>query len=375
MNLFAGKSSTERNKMIAAIILGFVALGALYLAFGRSFSSSATTVKVSTSPTPRTGTSTSTRRVNAPSQEDQTLINTATPISYQPGNYGAPAPGRNIFAFYEPPPPCPQCPPPPTPEKKIPTPTPTPTPPMRLEFVTPQNIYAGSGSFRLEVNGDRFDPTSRIYFNMAEMPTQFVSQQKLVANVPASMIASQGSAAVIVQTPDGTKYSEQTMVNIQAPPKPQFKYIGAKLAARGNNDTGYFLETGKQLPTVARLGDVVGGRFRLVSITRGQAVFQDVNLPFKHPLKLEETSASTTSTSTSPASPFGPPRGFTPDPNNPNVYVPYTVVPGNGNMPIEIAPGIPNNPRVQPNIRQQPTPKRDTKDDDDDGDGDGGGGI
>src|SRR6185503_18674786 len=147
MNLFAGKSSTERNKMIAAIILGFVALGALYMAFGRSFSSSATTVKVSTTPPPRTGTSTSTRRVNAPSQEDQTLINTATPISYQPGNYGAPAPGRNIFAFYEPPPPCDPNRDPmrcvvPTPIKTPPTPTPTPTPPMRLEFVTPQNIYA-----------------------------------------------------------------------------------------------------------------------------------------------------------------------------------------------------------------------------------------
>jgi hypothetical protein len=52
--------------------------------------------------------------------------------------------------------------------------------------------------------------------------------------------------------------------------------------------------------------------------------------------------------------------------------MPYPVTPGNV-TPIEIAPGIPNNPRVQqqpPNVRQPPPQKRDK--DDDDGDGDGG---
>jgi len=374
MNLFAGKSTTERNKMIAAIILGFVSLLALYLAFGPSlFASSATSVRVTTTSTPRSGSSTSTRRVEAPSQDDRNLINSATTIDYRPGDYSAPDPGRNIFAFTEPPPPCPECPPPPTPVKTIPTPTPTPPPPYHVEFVTPQNIYAGSASFRLEVSGDKFEPVSRIYFRMAEMPTQFVSPQKLVANVPASMISSEGSAQVMVQSSDGTKYSEQVIINIQAPPKPQFQYVGTKLAARGNNDTGYFMETGKQTPTVARLGDVVGGRFRLVSISRSEAIFQDVNLPFKHPLKLFIPPPGTSTSPNGPVTTFGPARGFTQDPNNPNVYMPYPVTPGNV-TPIEIAPGIPNNPRVQqqpPNVRQPPPQKRDTKDDDD-GDGDGG---
>lgn len=372
MNPFAGKSSTERNKMIAAIVLGVIALVALYLSFGRSFfASSATTVKVSTTPTPRPGSSSSTRRTEAPSQNDRDLIDSATPINYQPGDYTAPEPGRNIFAFTEPPPCYPNCPKPPEPMKPTPTPTPTPTPPMRLEFVTPQNIYAGSGSFRLEVNGDRFDPSAKIYFNMAELPTQFVSPQKLVANVPASMISSAGSATVIAQTPDGTKYSEQVMIDVQAPPKPQFQFIGAKLAARGNNDTGYFTEPGKQTPTIARLGDVVGGRFRLISISRTEAVFQDVSLPFKHPVKLYDPPPGSTSSPSGPVTTFGPTRGFTMDPNNPNVYIPY---PGNNN-PQEIVPGIPTNPRIQvqpPNVR--PTPqRRDAKDDDDDDDGDGGG--
>ena len=58
------------------------------------------------------------------------------------------------------------------------------------------------------------------------------------------MIANEGSVAIIARSADNKLYSDQKMIIVQAPPKPQFQYIGAKLAARGNNDTGYFLETG-----------------------------------------------------------------------------------------------------------------------------------
>jgi hypothetical protein len=238
---------------------------------------------------------------------------------------------------------------------------------MRLEYITPQNIYAGSGSFRLEVSGDKFDPSARIYFNETELPTQYVGPQKLVANVPAAMIASEGSRFVIVRTPDRKLYSEQTSINVQAPPKPEFNYIGAKLSARGNNDTGYFLETGKQTPVVARLGDVVGGRFRLVSISRNESVFQDVNLPFKHTVKLYDPppGAVTNNTFNRPTNNYRP-NGFVPDPNNPGVYIPYNATPGMVQQ--ENIPGIPNN---IPRAPQRPSPNKTTKDDDDDGDGGG----
>ena len=115
--------------MIAAIVLGFVALTALYLAFGRS--SSATNVKVETKATPKPASSSNTRRNQAP-QVDQSLI-AAVPIAYQPSFYGgdAPDPGRNIFAFTDPPPPCdPNKDPfrcvPPVPVKTPPPPTPYP---------------------------------------------------------------------------------------------------------------------------------------------------------------------------------------------------------------------------------------------------------
>lgn len=368
MNPFAGKSPTERNKMIAAIVLGFVALFALYLAFGRGFfASTATNLKVSATPSPTPGSSSiNNKKFEMPSQSDADLALSTQPVMYSRASYVTPEPGRNIFAFQEPPPPCDPNRDPnrcvtPTPIKTPPPPTPTPTPPMRLEFVTPQNIYAGSVSFRLEANGDRFDPAARLYFRQAELPTQFVSVQKLVANVPASLIASEGPAQVIAQTPDGKLYSDQVILNVQAPPKPQFDFIGAKLAARGNNDTGYFLEKGKQTPVVARLGDVVGGRFRLISVSRAEAIFQDISLPFKHSLKLYDPPPGTGSSNQRPT-PFRP--GFN---NDPNVYVPYN--PNvNPSMQQDI-PGIPNNiPRVVP-----PNPQRSPskKDEDDDGDGDG----
>jgi hypothetical protein len=363
MNPLAGKTTSERNKMIAAVVLGVVALSSLYLAFGRGIFSGSTTVAVEAKPTPKVGSpSSDTKSVNMPSHDELNFGWTTTAIDYKPGNYDAPPPGRNIFAFAEPPECYPNCPKPPTPTPAVKTPTPTPTPPMHLEFVTPQTIYAGSSSFRLEANGDRFDPTARLYFNMAELPTQFVSPQKLTANVPSSMIANAGSVTVIAQTPDGRLYSEQAIINVQPPPKPSFKYVGMIARARYNNDTAYFMETGKQLPTAARLNDVVGGRFRLVSISSAETVFEDVSLGFKHRLKLDIPPPGST-----PSTGPGRPTGF---PTDGGVYIPYN--PNNPTVQPQDIPGIPSNvPRAQPpqNL-QRPTPKKD-KDEDDDGDGGG----
>lgn len=342
--------------MIAAVVLGVVALIALYLAFGRSLFGPSTSAKVTVSPTPKRNVTAQNNGDNImPTASEQEFDYQTTPVNYVPGNAYAPDAGRNIFAFYEPPAPTPYS---PTPyqEPSVKPPTPAPPPPILVAFTNPQSVYAGSQGFRLEVNGEKFTPDSRIYFNQVEMPTIFVNAQKLVADLPANMIAQETQIQIMVQTPDGKLYSNPAMLAVQAPPRPAMQYIGMIGRKRYNNDTAYFMETGKDKPFGARLNDVVGGRFRLVDISSAEVVFQDVELGFKHRIQLTRTSTATGTTGApTRGQPAGIPPGFPP-------FNPANVPPGT-------IPGIPANvqPFVMPTPRRTPTDKKDDVDDDGDG--------
>lgn len=361
MGIFEGKSPTEKKKIIAAGVLCVVALLSLYIAFGGSIFGSRTSVKVTASPTPKTSPSPARASDDfvMPTRDQQNLDYQTTEVVYNPAAYGAPDAGRNIFAFYEPPPPTPYS---PTPfvAPVVKPPTPTPTPEIFLTSVNPQSVYAGSRGFRLEVTGERFTPDSRIYFSQSELPTTFVSPQRMVADIPSALISSEGPRQIIIQTPDGKKYSQQVMLNVQAPPKPQFDYIGMIARKRGNNDTAYFQEKGKPLPMSARLNDIVGGRFRLISISADRVVLEDVNLGFKHPLALYRPAPGTTTGGAPTRGTFPAGDGFTP--YNPN---PGGMPQG---MPQSI-PGIPDSiPRYipPPANQQRPETKKDVDDDDND---------
>lgn len=362
MNIFAGKTPTERNKIIAALVLGAMALFSLYLAFGGSLFSRkpSVTVNVSPSPSPSPGVA-----APAPARiSPEEIYNewTTTPIEYNPGNFGAPEPGRNIFAFYEPPPPTPYVPPPAKPTR-TPTPEPPPPPPpLTITYISPESVYAGTKTFRLDVSGEDFTPETRILFNGSELPTIYISPQRLTAEIPANLILGEGPRQIMVCTPNCTLYSNQFLLKVEGAPKPQLQYIGMIARKRYNNDTAYFVEEGKnnETPTGARLNDVVAGRFRLVSISAKEVVFEDVNLGFRHKLAL-----------------YVPPPGQAGvSPSRTNVpsgnYVPYT--PPNIQQPQiqqQEIPGIPNNiPRYNQVPSQQVTPKTRQKDDDDDDDDD-----
>ena len=352
MAILSVSNSTERNKLIAAAGLGVLALMALYFAFGGSFFGSSS-ASAKPTPTPKASSSPAANRteLNLPSLTDQELVYQSTPIDYRPVDAYAPDAGRNIFGFYEPPPPTPWV-PTPTPVVPLKTPVPTPVPDFLVGSMMPQTVYAGSRSFRLEVNGDRFTPDARIYFSQSEIPTTYINAQKLVADIPSNFIAQEGPRQIIVQTPDGRRYSNQAMLQVDAPPRPTVQYIGAKLAMRHNNDTAYFVETGKTAPFAARLNDVVGGRFRLVNISSADVVFEDTSLGFRHRIAIIKQTAGGTGT--------GPPsRGNPMDPG----FMPL----GPNGLPVDCVPGIPCNiPRYIP-----PKPPADKKDVDDDGDGDG----
>jgi len=362
MKFLEGKSSTEQKKILAAALLGLVALIALFLAFGPSFGGSKVNVKVTATPRPSvTPRNTDDRPI--PSVDEQDFVYQTTPIDYQPASYGAPDPGRNIFAFYEPPPPCPTC---PTPEKKTPTPipaTPAPTPAMVLMSVNPQAIYAGSPGFRMEVNGDRFTPDSHIYFNQNQLPTTFISPQKLATDIPANFITQEGPRQIIIQTPDGKMYSDQYMWSVQAPPRPTVSYIGMIGRKRFNNDTAYFTEQGKPTPFGARLNDVVNGRFRIINIAPGEVTVEDTSLGFKHHIPVAKGSG--------PAGGGGPVFGQPARGNGrgerDSVYTPAY-------DPSANIPGVPQNvPRyVPPQPQPQDQKKKDTSNDDIDDEDDGG---
>lgn len=373
MKIFAGKSPTERNKIIAASVLGFLSLFSLYLAFGGSiFSSRKTSVTVGVSPTPTPSPVNNSTETPLRVSEDEFIRDaTTTPIVYIPTSYGAPDPGRNIFAFYEPPPPTPYVTPP---EKPTLTPKPPPPPDPLLQnvaFITPQSVYAGSKTFRLDVSGSGFTPETRILFNGSELPTTYVSPQQLSAEIPGNLIIGEGPRQIMTATPDGKLYSNQLSLNVEAPPKPKFQYIGMIARKHYNNDTAYFLEESNNSnitrePTGARLNDVVGERFRIISISNKEVVLEDVSLGFRHKLAL-----------------YSPPPGQNPPSRNNNVptrgnYTPYIppnpVIQQIPQQQMDI-PGIPNNiPRYNPTPAPQRNPanKQQQKDDDDDDDPDDG---
>ena len=372
MKLFEGKSPTERNKIIAAITLGVMAVLALGYTFGGSFfGSRKVSVTVTASPTPTASPRRNAETAALPSQEEINIVYMTTPVVYDRNSSYAPDAGRNIFAFYEPPPPTPYVTPPapiPTPVIVL-TPVPTPVPEFLVGNITPQSVYAGSKTFRLEVNGDKFTPDSFIELNGNQLPTTFISPQKLVADVPSNFITGAGSIYIVVRTPDGKLFSNQVALNVQAPPTPQFQYIGMIARQRFNNDTAYFQEQGKQTPFGARLNDVVAGRYRLTSISTDETVFEDVSLGFKYRLALYRPQPGQASSS-NPAqnqdnNTLGSPGriptkgGF--NPNNPNNQQPVY------QQPQGEIPGIPSNIPIYVPPQPQPRPTVQNKDDDDDG--------
>lgn len=353
MKIFEGKSPKERNQIIALMVVGVLAVLAVGYNFSGLFSSKKkTSVTVNISPTPTASARAGSQNPVMPNQSEVDFQYQTTKVVYNPGDFNAPDPGRNIFAFYEPPKPTPYI---PTPTPLPPTPkppTPTPTPPMFVAYATPQSVYAGSKGFRLEVNGDRFTPDTVILFNGTQLPTTYISPQGVTTDIPANLISFAGARNISVFTPDG-KWSNTLTLNVQEPPKPQLEYIGMIARKRYNNDTAYFEEQGKKEPVGARLNDIVGGRFRLKSISVEEVIFEDINLGFSHKVALKRPSPGQGSAS-------GNPRGTT-------NYVPYTPPNNPGVVPSGEIPGIPSNiPRYQPPPPTTPNP--DDKDDDEDGD-------
>ena len=271
----------EKKKLIWAALLGLGALLVLYWALiGFDSRTPATTARAVASPTPQRTTTVAQRTAPTVSTEVQNLAS-FTAIEYQPSSYSAPEAKRNIFAYYEPP------------KKVVPvaetTPTPPPPPPpVLLASVSPSNVYARTGDFKLEVAGDKFTPAMRIYVDGRELPTSYKGPQQVSTTVAASFIQAPGVRQVMVRTPDNSLFSNTVPINVAAPPIPNYTYIGIISPQNRVTDTALVQDkSNKNILTVYR-GDVLSGRFRVSSISEKELVLVDTSLKIKHTIPMSE---------------------------------------------------------------------------------------
>jgi hypothetical protein len=266
MQLFDPNNPNEKKKMIVAAVLGLAAILVLgYLLLGGGGSTKPKNIATG-SPTP-----TPARGPNKPPPEDED-ISVYQEIVYNGTVVGAPEADRNIFAYYVPPP---------APVKPTPTPTPVPTPPLTVSTVSPASVYARTGDFSLQVMGDKFVPGLRIVIDGRAMQTRILSAQQVATTVTADVIANPGNRRIEVRNADGSLYSNVVNLNVTAPPVPNFTYIGLIGKPRGNDIAVLQDKNNKELVNVQR-GDLVGGRFRLTSISDKELKLVDVNLKIPH---------------------------------------------------------------------------------------------
>lgn len=272
------QNPAERKKLILAGALGIISLVLLWWAF---FGFGGSSKPVAQRP-PVNTVSPGSRVVSAEPQPSPTtdvkddILERLRPINFESSAPAVAEAKRNIFAYYEPLPKS-------VAVASVPTPTPTPTPPVLLASLSPANTFARTGDFTLEVAGDKFTPQLRIVVDNTELPTRYLSPQQLSATVPAVLIANPGSRQVIARSADGKLYSNPVTLTVNAPPTPNYTYVGI-IGTRRYIDTAILQDKGSKETLNVQRGDLLGGRFRVTSISEKELVLVDNNLKIKHTL-------------------------------------------------------------------------------------------
>ncbi|WP_257306671.1 hypothetical protein [Geothrix campi] len=98
-------------------------------------------------------------------------------------------------------------------------------PPPQITMSSPASAYVGGPAFTLTIIGSGFPPDAQIQWNGTLMPTTYVSATNLTATIPATAIATAGTAQITVSGPDLTASSpiaftignsQATFINIPA---------------------------------------------------------------------------------------------------------------------------------------------------------------
>jgi hypothetical protein len=271
----------ERKKLIWAAVLGLIAIIFLwwtFIGFGRSNPTTTTRPSTSTTLRNRSAPTRASNNVNTSTEPQLADMSYMQEVVLQGPGTNVPEPKRNIFAYVEKAKPVAS---PTTP------PTPTPTPPVLLANINPQNVYARTADFTLELSGDKFTPDMRVFVDGRELPTKYKGPQQLTATVAAAIIASPGVRQIKVQTPNGSAYSGSVQLSVAPAPTPNYSYVGI-IGTPTHVDTALLQDkNNKEILSVQR-GDLLSGRFRVTSISEKEVVFMDANLKIKHTLAMTE---------------------------------------------------------------------------------------
>jgi len=280
MQLSDIRNPGERNKLIVAGVLGLVAIVFLWWTFF-GFGSASTKVSPRTSqPTPPPVNRSTSSKPAAQSVVEfkETDLDKIRPVIIEYAPVSVPEARRNIFTYYEKPVQ-------PLASPSVPTPTPTPVPPVLLANLSPANVYARTGEFTLEISGDKFTGQLRVLIDNNEFPTRYVSPQQVSTLVPASLIANPGERQVMLRSADGKLYSNTATLNVAAPPTPNYSYIGI-IGTPRYVDTAILQDKGSKETLNVQRGDLLGGRFRVTSISEKEVVVVDNTLKVKHTLAM-----------------------------------------------------------------------------------------
>lgn len=271
----------ERKKLIWAAVLGLIAIIFLwwtFIGFGKSNPTAPARPSTSTTLGNRSAPSRPANNVNTSTEPQLADMSYMQEVVLQRPASSVPEPKRNIFAYVE------KAKPVASPTQ---TPTPTPTPPVLLASINPQNVYARTADFTLELSGDKFTPDMRVFVEGRELPTKYKGPQEMTASVAASFIANPGVRQIKVQTPNGSAYSNQVQLSVAPAPTPNYSYVGI-IGTRTHVDTALLQDkNNKEILSVQR-GDLLSGRFRVTSISEKEVVFMDANLKIKHTLAMTE---------------------------------------------------------------------------------------
>ena len=285
MQLSDIRNPGERNKLILAAVLGLVAIVFLWWTFF-GFGGSATRVapRTAAQPTPISSNRTTATKLPVQSVTDfkGADLDLLRPVNIEYAQQTAPEARRNIFIYYEKPAA-------PVVVPSTPTPTPTPVPPILLANLSPPNVYAKTGDFTLELSGDKFTSQLRVVIDNSELPTRYINPQQVSSVVPSALIANPGVRQVMLRSVDGKLYSNAATLNVTAPPTPNYSYIGI-LGTVHHVDTAILQDKGSKETLTVQRGDLLGGRFRVTSISEKEVVVVDSNLKVKHTLAMTSQS-------------------------------------------------------------------------------------